>query len=292
MKIQNMSERLININKVFLLFVLTIMIVGIMIYQPTTAEAQYKQTYTQVFYDKKQLSLKEGLVLNDNGRIFLPVREIAEGMGGYVGWNNANKSVSISLNNKKVTLWIQKSDYIANEQWQKMSVQPFIYQNKTMIPVRFVAQGLDHQVHWEAKSHRVLISNDSTIMKQMIKKSQNSIDWLAKIIMAEAEGEPFKGQVAVGAVVMNRVDHPSFPHSIYNVIFDKYGEYYQFEPVMNGRIYEVEPEFTQYEAARQALAGIDPTHGTLFFHNPSISISSWMAEKKVSVQIGSHVFMY
>lgn len=116
--------------------------------------------------------------------------------------------------------------------------------------------------------------------------------WLAKIIEAEAGIEPIEGKIAVGAVVLNRVEDEWFPDSIQDVIFQKINGKYQFSPVGNGRIYKVEPSEESYEAADRALAGEDPTDGALYFYNPKISKSKFFKGREMVARIGNHQFFH
>jgi len=112
---------------------------------------------------------------------------------------------------------------------------------------------------------------------------------MAKLIHAEARGESFEGQVAVGAVVMNRLNSPHFPKTIAEVILQKNNNVYQFSPVSDGSI-NLEPDEKAFRAAEQALAGNDPTGGALFFYNPDISTDPWIRTLPVVKRIGNHVF--
>lgn len=108
---------------------------------------------------------------------------------------------------------------------------------------------------------------------------------LARLIYSEARGEPFEGQVAVGAVVMNRVKSPLFPNTIPDVIF----ELWQFEPVLNGTIWQ-QPNSQALEAAKYAVNGWDPTGGALYFYNPGKSYAPFFWGLRYLCTIGSHVF--
>ncbi|MFZ3171609.1 MAG: cell wall hydrolase [Carboxydocellales bacterium] len=120
--------------------------------------------------------------------------------------------------------------------------------------------------------------------------SQGDLYWLAKIIYAESRGESFEGQVAVGAVILNRLDNPAFPKTIYSIIFEKWdGLYYQFSPVADGSI-GLEPNELAYEAARQAMGGYDPSRGALYFYEPTKSTSKWILTRPVITKIGQHIF--
>lgn len=114
----------------------------------------------------------------------------------------------------------------------------------------------------------------------------DDVTLLAMAINGEARGEVYVGQVAVGAVILNRVRNPSFPNSIAGVIYQPLA----FEAVANGQIYEpIEP--SAFKAARDALNGWDPTGGALYYWNPAGVITSrWIWRLKPTLRIGDHVF--
>ena len=108
---------------------------------------------------------------------------------------------------------------------------------------------------------------------------------LARLISAEARGEPYVGQVAVGAVVLNRVDHPSFPNSISGVIYQPGA----FSCLDDGQFDEPVAE-SAYRAAQEALNGSDPCYGAIYYFNPATATSRWIWSRPLIVQIGSHRF--
>ncbi|WIF94215.1 spore cortex-lytic enzyme [Caminicella sporogenes] len=114
---------------------------------------------------------------------------------------------------------------------------------------------------------------------------EDDIRLLAMAINGESRGEPYVGQVAVGAVILNRVKHPSFPNSIAGVIYQPLA----FESVDTGQIYAPITE-SSYRAARDALNGWDPTGGALYFFNPAKAKSKWVWTLKPIIKIGKHVF--
>ena len=116
-------------------------------------------------------------------------------------------------------------------------------------------------------------------------QSSNDLYLLAKCIHAEARGEPYSGQVAVGAVILNRVESSKFPNTIYGVIYQPYA----FTAVNDGQI-NLEPNQSAYNAARDALNGWDPTYGCIYYYNPNTATSSWIWSRKVVVKIGKHNF--
>lgn len=111
------------------------------------------------------------------------------------------------------------------------------------------------------------------------------LDQLARVINGEARGESFAGKVAVGAVVLNRVEADGFPDSISEVIFQPG----QFTCIRDGQ-YNLPPDSSAYEAAKAALNGYDPTNGALFYYNPQLASSSWSKKRPVKVRIDRHVF--
>ncbi len=108
---------------------------------------------------------------------------------------------------------------------------------------------------------------------------------LAQLIYAESRGEIFEGQVAVGAVVLNRVKDPRFPNTIRDVIYEPW----QFEPVLNGQI-NLTPDAVAIQAADAALSGADPTGGALYFFNPSKADGSFFNTLTYLCTIGNHAF--
>ncbi len=115
--------------------------------------------------------------------------------------------------------------------------------------------------------------------------SQNDVDLLANIISAEARGEPFEGQVAVGAVVLNRVSHPSFPDSIAGVVYQPGA----FTAITDGQINEKIAESSR-KAAKEALNGADPSGGAIYYYNPKKTSNKWIRSRPVIKQIGAHLF--
>jgi len=108
---------------------------------------------------------------------------------------------------------------------------------------------------------------------------------LAAAIYGESRGEPYVGQVAVGAVVLNRVRHASFPNSIAGVVYQPGA----FDAVRDGQI-NLTPDETAKKAARDALNGWDPTGGCIYYWNPATATSKWIWSRPIVTQIGRHVF--
>ena len=110
---------------------------------------------------------------------------------------------------------------------------------------------------------------------------------LAKLIYSEARGEVYTGQVAVGAVVLNRVNDAGFPNTLQGVIYQPWA----FTALHDGQ-FSLEPNSTAYQAAQDAMNGWDPTYGCLYYYNPRTATSSWIFSRTIAVEIGNHVFCY
>lgn len=115
--------------------------------------------------------------------------------------------------------------------------------------------------------------------------SSSDLYLLARCVYGESRGEPYVGQVAVAAVVLNRVKSAAFPNSISGVIYQPYA----FTCVSDGQLY-LEPDQSAYNAARDAMNGWDPTNGCLYYYNPSTATSAWIWSRPIMLQIGRHNF--
>ncbi|MFW5986195.1 MAG: spore cortex-lytic enzyme, partial [Halanaerobiales bacterium] len=141
---------------------------------------------------------------------------------------------------------------------------------------------------WNALGYRGMGSTSdnavSTAGNSGVSRS-NDVQLIARLVHAEARGEPYEGQVAVAAVLLNRVESASFPNSVSSVIYQPLA----FESVANGQ-FNLPPTQQNLKAARSALNGWDPTHGAVFFWNPSKPVNRWIWSRQIVRRIGSHVF--
>lgn len=115
--------------------------------------------------------------------------------------------------------------------------------------------------------------------------TSSDLNLLAKVISAEARGESYTGQVAVGAVILNRVAHASFPDSISGVVYQKGA----FSCMTDGQI-NTKTADSCYKAAQDAINGWDPSGGAIYYYNPKTAKSSWIRNRPVIITIGNHVF--
>ena len=115
--------------------------------------------------------------------------------------------------------------------------------------------------------------------------TEANINLLARIISAEGRGEVYSGQVAIGACVLNRIEHPSFPDTLAGVIYQNGA----FTAITDGQFNEPVAD-SAYRAARDALNGVDPTGGAIYYYNPDKTDDTWIRQKEVICRIGNHLF--
>lgn len=135
------------------------------------------------------------------------------------------------------------------------------------------------------KSEIYAIKEQEDKKEAVINLNDEEIMLLSKLVAGEARGESYEGQVAVAAVVINRVKDSRFPNSLEGVIYQKNA----FSVVRNGTIY-AEPTSSTYRAAQEAIYGSDPTNKAIYFWNPDLSTCSWINTLNPHLRIGNHVF--
>ncbi len=222
-----------------------------------------------------------------NNHTMIPVRTIAEILGCEVEWNSKERSVTIEDSENYVKLTLDANSAEVNGERVQLDLPAVIKNNRTYVPLRFAAEGLQADVEWNDAERTVEITKAGVTAD--IPYDEDELIWLARIIHAEAEGEPYEGKVAVGNVVLNRVESNDFPNTIYGVIFDRKNGV-QFTPVANGTIYNTPSNESVY-AADRALEGENVIGDALFFCNPVTSTSSWiMNNRELYSVIGKHNF--
>jgi spore germination cell wall hydrolase CwlJ-like protein len=149
-----------------------------------------------------------------------------------------------------------------------------------------LAEQIDNGKNSEEKEDKTDKKEEVTLRGDFDEKD---IDLLARLVYAEAKGEPYNGKVAVAASVLNRIDSPKYPNNVRDVVYQtKFG--YQYCPVRNGQINQKADE-ASFQAVEEALQGNDPTNGALSFYNPSKSSNSWIRNRPYAISIGRHIFV-
>lgn len=237
-------------------------------------------------------SVLSGRVFNTGGVTYVPMFSFADWIGVYTySWNPATATATLSGTNLKVTA--RKGDYYirANDRYFYTGGAVLLWENQIYVPILPLVKALNSHVEWRSSANSFYVrSGDSRLLAygaQVYKEDE--VYWLARIISAEAKGEPMKGKIAVGNVVLNRVRSSAYPNTIYGVIFDKrYG--IQFSPVANGTIYGT-PTADSIIAAKICLEGYSLSSEVLYFLNPSIASSSWIVRNRpYAFTIGKHAF--
>ncbi|WP_428908220.1 cell wall hydrolase [Niallia sp. Krafla_26] len=137
------------------------------------------------------------------------------------------------------------------------------------------------------QSANMVYAGQSLAIPQSISTAEK--DLLARLVSAEAKGESYAGKVAVATVVLNRVDHPDFPDTVKDVIYQIDGGHYAFTPVQNEEINKA-ADTASVKAVNEALAFRGQGNGSLYFYNPNTSTSKWILSRQPTVKIGNHVF--
>lgn len=227
--------------------------------------------------------------VNADGTVLVPVRAAANALGcDDVVWDGENQTVT--LDGGRVMFGIGDNFAYSDGKKTELPTAARVIDSRAMIPIRFFAESFGADVTWKGEMQTVVISLDGhEVESEYVNYTNDDLEWLSKIVNAEAEGESMAGKKGVANVVLNRVDSEEFPDDIYNVIFDKkYGV--QFTPVANGRIYN-EPGTDSRIAAKSALNGDKNVGESLYFCNPIISTNTWiMKNREYYMTIGKHDF--
>lgn len=240
--------------------------------------SQAKDRAIEVYVNDQVMHFDSGPPFIKEGTTMVPLRFIAEALGVSVSWDADSSTVSVLKEETLINLTINQNDALVNDQPKRLTQAPVILNNRTYVPLRFISEKLKKDVEWEPHQRMIFISKN---------KLDSDIYWLAKLVEAEASGEPYEGKVAVAAVVLNRTQSVFFPKTIKSVIF----ETSQFSPVDNKRIFRMKPNDETIRAVEDAIAGGDPTMGALYFFNPNKTNNRFLHSRKVVLTIGNHRFV-
>lgn len=243
----------------------------------------------RIFLNDSELMAGQGKIINSV--TYVPFRAFCDAMGGAkVTWDASTRTAKavaegVTVYAKQGALYLRANDRYF------YTVEPIANVDGTLyVPVRPMAKAFGLELEWDQNLRAVLLESGGKkpLSGSSFYKSDEVL-WLARIIHAEAAGEPFRGKVAVGNVVLNRVRSPQYPNTIYGVIFDrKHGT--QFSPVSFGTIYNT-PSAESVIAAKVCLEGYSISEKALFFMNPKLATTSWIAQNRPYLfTIGNHLF--
>ena len=169
-----------------------------------------------------------------------------------------------------------KTALVNNSQYNREWVMDQI--NKGNRFTHYGGQSLENQVQQGTKNSQVQLPG---------KYSEQDLQLMANAVYGEARGEPYEGQVAVAAVILNRLESPDFPNSISGIIFQPRA----FTAVADGQIW-LEPNEQAKRAVLDAMNGWDPSENALYYFNPETATSGWIWSRPQIKQIGDHIFCY
>lgn len=226
-----------------------------------------------------------------NSVTYVPLREFSELAGASdISWNAKTNTASVTY--RSATLYVTSGAiYVrALDRYFHTGEKILNISGRLFVPVRALAKFFSIDVGWNNATRTVALTRTGkSFASASAYYNSDDLYWLARIINAEAGGESLTGQIAVGNVVLNRKDHPSYPNTIYGVIFDRRGGT-QFTPVAIGTIYNT-PNQSSVIAAKICLEGYSMTDDALFFMNPRIATSNWISRNcKFLFTVGNHDF--
>lgn len=228
------------------------------------------------------------------GTTYVPIRFVSKALGAdSVEWDQDSQTAVIKSAGKTIHLPKGQHGGYVNGKYVPVPGGIQLVNDRIYVPVRFVSEQLDCNVNWVYETYTVDIEKEGVVVPaDMVGKrsyTDDEIYWLSKIIHAESQGEPMKGKIAVGNVVLNRVKSKDYPNTIYGVIFDR-NHGVQFSPILNGTIYHT-PYGDSIIAAKRALSGENHAGRSLFFLNPAIAESFWIPNNRIYyTTIANHDF--
>ena len=221
---------------------------------------------------------------------YVGIREFSMAMGASsVSWNSSAKTATLTSDSLSVSAKNGDLYIIANGRYLWAQTGIVIKSGTMYVPLRTLAKAFGCSVSWDQKSFSATVSGKGELKSGSEYYDSDDLYWLSRIINAEAKGEPLLGKVAVGTVVLNRVESPLFPNSVYDVIFDKKNGV-QFTPAANGTVYDT-PTEESIIAAKLCLDGASISDKALFFVNEALAQSSWVSDnRQYIVTVGNHKF--
>lgn len=235
-------------------------------------------------------------VVSGQGRIinsvtYVPLRAFCDALGGAsISWDQPTRTARVTASGltvyaKQGALYLQANDRYF------YTVEPIAnIEGSLFVPIRPLAKAFGIELEWSNEQRAVILQSGGRKPASGASfYKDDEVLWMARIIHAESAGEPFNGKIAVGNVVLNRVRSPQYPNTIYGVIFDrKHGT--QFSPVSFGTIYN-NPSAESVIAAKICLEGYTLSSEALFFMNPRLATTSWIAQNRPYLfTIGNHLF--
>ncbi|MBR7081111.1 MAG: cell wall hydrolase [Oscillospiraceae bacterium] len=265
------------------------LIAAAVLFTAASAGAMCEAQSAVTVYVDGELVDTAGLSYIENGATYVPVREMCRALGATRTEWTGSESV-IEAEGLGIRIAPGELYFTANGRCVYTEHGCLLRSGRLMAHVRPLCAAYGADVEWNGAEKAVYIKTGGDPIQPGDEfYDDNDLYWLSRIIQAEAGGESLEGKIAVGNVVLNRVESPLFPNSVYDVIFDKkYGV--QFTPAYSGGL-KREPPDEAVAAAKLALEGVNTAQGSLYFVAARAASSSWAGRNREFVsQIGNHCF--
>ena len=261
-------------------FILSLLVCFILNYQFFCNAEGIAETNVDIKINNQYISFSASPFIY-NSIAYVPVRFFADALDAEVLWSDESRIATVSNADTQISFLVNDKTAYVDGVAKKMSSDALIVSGRIFVPVRFIGENLGGSVVWDNYYRNVCIGFENiSVDNSIINRSYTDDDvfWLGRIIEAESSGEPLRGKIAVGNVVLNRVKSKEFPNTIYGVIFDRnYGV--QFQPILNGAIYN-NPSYESMMASKFALKGERPVGDCLYFLNPATASNFWIADNR------------
>ena len=235
----------------------------------------------------------EGEAAIINSVTYVPLRSVSELLGAdSIEWNEKTQTATVKKGELSVKVKNHGNIIEAAGRYFYTHEPIRNIDDRIFVPIRPMAAIFCLDLYWNGSARAVeLKTTDKELTNGQSYYNSDDLYWLSRIISAEASGESLLGQIAVGNVVLNRVESRQYPNTVYGVIFDRKGGT-QFSPVALGTIYK-KPTESSVVAAKICLEGYSISDGILFFMNPRIATNNWISKNRpYAFSIGNHDFYY
>ena len=253
------------------------------------ASATSPKANVSVFIENQQFY--GGVAVKDY-TTFVGIRKFATAMypSASVKYNYSTRTLTVQTGNLYLTAKDGQNYIVANGRYLYTESPVFMKYGVMYAPVLLLAKAFDAKISWRDYNSSFNITRGSGGITSGDKfYREDEVYWLSRIIYAESGGEPLKGKIAVGNVILNRVRSKYFPNTIYGVIFDKKNGT-QFSPTANGTIYKT-PNAESIIAAKICLEGYSINSSILYFVNPTLVPNCWVCNNRTFfAKIGNHAF--
>jgi len=257
-------------------------------------------------------TLLPGVSYVDSGVTTVPLRALLDAVGGWNIWWDTRKGHAVAATGGvMLTAKPREKSIVINNRRCSVPTPVYIEKGRTYVPLRAVGEALGWDVEWDAALGGAAVTTRSASELESAGGApaytegtasgvtdeigsngwtEEDLYWLSRVISAESQGESYRGQLAVGNVVLNRVASKEFPNTIKGVVFDA-KDAIQFEPVANGTIYNT-PTAQSVKAAKAVLSGEGRVVGDcLYFYAPALSQGLWINQNRTYyTTIGCHRF--